>query len=210
MKLYLIGGLGADERVFKYLDIETETQVIKWIDPRPKEELNHYAKRLLEQIDQNEDFGLLGVSFGGIVAIELAKLTQPQKLILVSSVETNNQLPKTYVAIGKTQILKIIPNTLIKPPKLLLGYLFGAKNKQLLEQIIEDTKPEFIRWALNRMIDWSNESTSIRPTRIHGTNDKLIPLKGKSIEVNDGGHFMIVDKAKEISKLVNEQLKYAG
>lgn len=31
MKLYLIGGLGADERVFQYLTIEPPTQVIKWI-----------------------------------------------------------------------------------------------------------------------------------------------------------------------------------
>lgn len=210
MKLYLIGGLGADERVFKFLDIKNETQVIKWINPKPKEELKHYAKRLLEQINQNEDFGILGVSFGGIVAIELTKLAQPQKLILVSSVETNTQLPKTYLTIGKTQILKIIPNALIKPPKLLLSYLFGAKNKKLLEQIIRDTNPEFIRWALNKIIEWSNDLTQIKAVRIHGTNDKLIPLIGKSIEIKDGGHFMIVDKAEEISNLINEQMKYAG
>jgi len=99
---------------------------------------------------------------------------------------------------------------LIKPPKLLSGFLFGAKNKKLLEQIIKDTSPEFIRWALNKMIECSRDSTLIKAVRIHGTNDKLIPLIGKSIEVNDGGHFMIVDKAEEISNLINEQMKYAG
>lgn len=210
MKLYLIGGLGADERVFKYLNLNVETNIIQWIEPRPREELKSYANRLLKQINQNEDFGILGVSFGGIVAIEISKLIKPSNLILISSVETNDQLPIHYLMIAKTRILNIIPNSLIKPPNFLLRFLFGANNKPLLEQIIKDTKPEFIRWALNSIIKWSNNSTYKDVVRIHGTNDKIIPLKGNAIEVKDGGHFMIVDKADEISNLVNEQMKYAG
>ena len=162
----------------------------------------------MKQINHDDEFGILGVSFGGIIAIEISKLIKPKKLILISSVETSTQLPQTYVSLGKTQILNLIPNPLIKPPKPLLGFLFGAKNKRLLKQIINDTKPEFIRWALNAIVNWSNEEKPIEAIRIHGTKDKLIPLKGEEIEIKDGGHFMIVDKAEEISKLINEQMKY--
>jgi len=69
MKIYLIGGLGADERVFKYLKLDCETQVIKWLEPKQKETIISYSKRLLKQINQEENFALLGVSFGGIIAI---------------------------------------------------------------------------------------------------------------------------------------------
>ena len=131
-------------------------------------------------------------------------------MFLISSVETSQQLPQNCISIGKTQILNWIPNQFIKPPKPLLGLLFGTENKKLLEEIIKDTKPKFIRWALNAIINWSNELNYMDTIRIHGTKDKLIPLKGKAIEVRDGGHFMIVDKADEISKLVNERIKYAG
>lgn len=207
MKLYLIGGLGADERVFNYLELDIETTVLEWIEPKTMEELQSYAIRLVEQINQKEEFGILGVSFGGIVAIEMSKLIKPSKLILISSVETYRQLPRKYVSIGRLKILNLIPNQFLKPPKPLLDFLFGAKDKQLLKQIIEDTEPEFIRWALNSIIKWSNEFKSIKTIRIHGTKDKLIPLKGEAIKVKDGGHFMIVDKADEISKIVNEQMK---
>lgn len=209
MKLYLIGGLGADERVFNYLKLNCETKVIEWIEPKLKETIISYSRRLLKQVNQEEKFGLLGVSFGGIIAIELSKLSKPENVILISSVETDNQLPGTYLTIGKTRILNLIPNSLIKPPKPLLGFLFGAKNKQLLEQIIKDTSPTFIRWALNTIIQWSNKKNLIKPIRIHGTNDKLIPLKGKALKIENGGHFMIVDNAEQISKLVNEQMEYA-
>lgn len=206
----MIGGLGADERVFKFLKLNSDFEILRWINPDPKEELESYANRLLKQINQDEEFGLLGVSFGGIVAIEISKIIKPKKLILISSVESSSQLPKSYISIGKTRILNLIPNSLIKPPKQIMGFLFGAQNIELLEQIINDTKPEFIRWALNTIIDWSNISTPIAVIRIHGTNDKLIPLKGSAITIKNGGHFMIVDKADEISNLINEQMKYAG
>ena len=208
MKLYLIGGLGADERVFKFLKLNNETQVIQWIKPSPKEDLKEYAKRLLSQINQHEEYGLLGVSFGGIVAIELSKLIQPKILILVSSVATSGQLPKSYVSIGKTKILNVIPDSLLKPPSQLLGFLFGARNKELLKQIISDTDPGFIRWALNSIINWSSEEKLANVIRIHGTNDKLIPLKGSAIEVEGGGHFMVVDKAGEVSNLINGLMEH--
>lgn len=115
-----------------------EHQIIEWIDPNPNESIESYAKRLIPQIDVNTEFGLLGVSFGGLISIELGKQINPQKIILISSVETSNQLSSRYLKIGKSGILNLIPNSLIKPPNFLLGYLFGATDKQLLQEIIKD------------------------------------------------------------------------
>lgn len=210
MKLYQIGGLGADERVFRYLDLDCDTQTLNWIEPIKNEDLKSYTNRLQTQIDQTEDFGILEVSFGGIVAIELSKLCKPKKLILVSSVEHENQLSKLYLLIGRSGIIQWLPNRMIKPPKFILGFVFGTQNKKLIRKIVDDTKPEFIRWALNQIINWKSKSTLIVPVRIHGTNDFLIPLKGKAITVIGGGHFMIVDRAEEISNLVNLQMMNAG
>lgn len=52
MKLYLIGGLGADKRVFEKLKIDVTTEVIEWIKPENNDDLNSYVKRLSAQIDQ--------------------------------------------------------------------------------------------------------------------------------------------------------------
>ena len=207
MKLYLIGGLGADERVFRFLKIDCEVEVLKWLKPIQGETISAYAKRLLVQVNQNQDYGFLGVSFGGMVAMELAKISRPRKLILISSVAVANQLPRIIRIFGKSGMLNLIPNLFIKPPSILSVFLFGAKNKKLLTEIIDDTDPVFIRWALNVIVHWSNDSNEIIPIRIHGSRDRLIPLKGNSIVLKEGGHFMIVDKAQEISKLVNNQLK---
>ncbi len=203
MIIYCIGGLGADERVFQFIDFQCEAKFIKWIEPANGEALENYANRLKSQIDVTKEFAILGVSFGGLVAIELSKLLKPQLLILISSVESHRQLPKALVAIGRIGFLKIIPRALIKPPKFLLHFLFGAKDRELLSEIIDDTDPSFIKWALHQMLIWENELIEVNLLRIHGTNDKLIPLKGEAHMIKKGGHFMIVDNAIEIAKLIN-------
>ena len=92
MKLYGLSGLGTDKRVFEYLTLDYEFIPIDWIEPRRKETIEEYALRLSELIDKNEDFGILGVSFGGLVAIEISKILNPKLTILISSVETKNEL----------------------------------------------------------------------------------------------------------------------
>jgi hypothetical protein len=207
MTLYLIGGLGADERVFQYLTIQQHpTKIINWIKPIQKESLTDYTYRLSEQIDTTYPFGLLGVSFGGIIAVELSKILKPQITILISSVELSSQLPMYFIKSARTGIVNLLPKTMIKPPSFIMHFIFGAVNKKLLTKIINDTDPDFIKWAIDKIAHWQNETLLPKAIRIHGTNDKLIPLAGKAIEIKDGTHFMIVDRAEEISAIVNDHM----
>lgn len=206
IKLYLIGGLGADERVFRNLSFEFPVQAISWIPPRKKEVISDYVKRLSTQIDTEADFGILGVSYGGLIAIELSKFLNPKFLVLISSVETYQQLPSKLIILAKLGLLKLIPNRFIKPPKFLRYYLFGAKDKNILNEIIDDTDPKFLRWALATMMSWKNDSIEVKTIRIHGENDKLIPLRGEAIKMKEAGHFMVVDNAMELSRLINSEI----
>lgn len=206
MKIYAIGGLGADERVFRYLNLDVPIVPLIWIDPAEGEELKAYCGRLSKQIDSSEEFGIIGVSFGGIVAVELNKILNPKITILISSVSTSRELPASRV-LGKIGILSLIPNSIMKPPQFVFNYLFGATNRDLLKEIISDTDRNFIRWALGAIINWESDARSANIHRIHGTHDRLIPLIGRARKIEKGGHFMIVDKAKELSTIINDLLK---
>ncbi len=49
--VYFISGLGADERVFQFLDLsEIEHQFIKWNEPRKNESISNYCLELAEQL----------------------------------------------------------------------------------------------------------------------------------------------------------------
>lgn len=209
MKLYAISGLGADKSVFKYLKLNCELIFINWIEPSEGETIQYYAARLAQQIDTKEKYGILGVSFGGLVAVEMSKQLNPILTILVSSAETRYELRSVYRLLGKSQLITIIPKTFLNPPRVIANWLFGTKEKELLNRILNDTDWYFAKWAINELLRWDNqEKVSNQLLKISGTSDKLIPpCRDSDLKlVHNGEHLMIIDQAAVISQLINNEL----
>jgi pimeloyl-ACP methyl ester carboxylesterase len=212
MKIYAISGLGADERVFKYLSLEHELVPIIWIAPKSKESIVEYANRLINEyeIDQDENFGILGVSFGGLIAVEISKLLSPELTVLISSAETRDDLSGVIKIAGKSKLIELIPERLFNPPKAIAHFLFGTDKKELLNSILDDTDLNFAKWATRELINWQNQKRLPNLIKIGGSKDKLLASKGKNTIIVEGGeHFMIVDRANEISEIINEKIKQA-
>ena len=54
-ELFLLSGLGADKRVFDFLDLsDYSIHHVNWIIPIPKESMAQYANRLLPQITSDK------------------------------------------------------------------------------------------------------------------------------------------------------------
>ncbi|SFR75557.1 alpha/beta fold hydrolase [Maribacter stanieri] len=208
MKVYGISGLGADKRVFKHLSLDFEFLPIDWITPKNDESIKHYSERLSKVIDTKNDFCLIGVSFGGLIATEISQILNPKKVILISSAHTKNELRPIYKWFGKVKIIKLIPAFLLNPPRILAKYIMGAKNNLILNEILDDTDASFVKWALYELTRWQNSKQSNTVLKINGTIDKLIPPRGTTRMklIQNGGHFMIVDRADEISKIINNEL----
>ncbi|WP_109853411.1 alpha/beta hydrolase [Aquimarina sp. AU58] len=211
MKIYGISGLGADKRIFDSLTLNFEFIPIDWITPNKNESIKDYSKRLSRVIDTKTDFCLVGVSFGGLIATEISQILAPKTTILVSSAHTKNELRTIFRWFGKIKLIKLIPSSLFDPPRLIAKYLFGAKNAKLLNDILDDTDLKFAKWAINELANWKNITQSKNILKINGTKDKLIPPKGntKMELIENGEHFMIVDRANEISKIINNEIKRA-
>jgi pimeloyl-ACP methyl ester carboxylesterase len=209
MKIYAFSGLGADKRVFQFLNLKAQLIPVDWIAPKQNETIDNYAKRLFEAINPEEEFAILGVSFGGLIAMEISKIYKPKLTILISSAETKHELPPIYRLFGKSGVIKFIPKFLLRPPKKMTKWLFGAENSILLYQIIDDTDLTFAKWAIEKITTWKNEYRLERLYKIHGTNDKMIPIKpdSKTIAIPGGGHFMIVDRATELSTVINKLIE---
>ena len=210
MKIYAISGLGADKRVFEFLTLDNELISLDWITPKANEPIEEYTKRFAENygIEKNNNFIVLGVSFGGLIATEISKLYQPKMTILISSAETKNEINKFGKIIGRVGITKILPKKLFDPPRKIAHYIFGTDKKELLNSILDDTDLNFAKWAVNELLNWKNVTKLENVLKIGGSKDKLLPPKDeKTIIIEDGEHFMIVDKATEISRIINEQIK---
>ncbi|HEX6889921.1 MAG TPA: alpha/beta hydrolase [Chryseolinea sp.] len=207
-ELYLLSGLGADRRVFDFLDLHGFKLIhIDWIKPEKGEKIESYARRLLEQIRTSRPT-MIGVSFGGIIAIEIAKQIDTDKLILISSAKTKADIPLRYRLAGSFWN-KLIPAPLYRKANVVVYWLFGVKNrkeKELLKAILEDADNDFVDWATNSIVNWDNEILLPNVITIHGTADRLIPFNKADHKVDHGGHLMVVSKAKEVSRILRNIL----
>ncbi|HQO38949.1 MAG TPA: alpha/beta hydrolase [Spirochaetota bacterium] len=212
--LNFISGLGADERVFQYLDVPVpDKNFVKWIDPRKNESLENYAARLASQIDPSKENVLICVSFGGLIGIELSKFFRFDKVILISSVKNKKEIPFYYRIAGLLRIDKFLPVFMFKSLTPLMLYLFGITDiseKELFREIIRETDAGFLKWAITRILCWKNIIHSDDIYHIHGTSDRLLPVKNikNCIKVQGGHHFMVVSRSGEISGIINEILSF--
>lgn len=208
--IYLLSGLGADKRVFDFIDFaEFKVIHIYWITPLGNESIESYARRLTNQIKTVKPT-LLGVSFGGLLAIEIAKQIETEKVILISSAKTKFDIPFYFRAAGQLKLIKIIPARILKTVNSLTFWFFGAvteKEKDLLRTIITETDSKFLKWAVEKIVNWKNISELPTLTHIHGTDDKILPLRTANYKIANGGHLMIISKGAELSKLIHKILE---
>ncbi|MDY7021951.1 MAG: alpha/beta hydrolase, partial [Cyanobacteriota bacterium] len=107
--VYFISGLGADKRVFRRLKTEGYQPVhIDWIEPEKGESISDYAQRLATQI-KSENPILVGLSFGGLIAVEMAKHLNPEKVILISSAKNHTEVPPYFKLFRWFPIHRIFP-----------------------------------------------------------------------------------------------------
>lgn len=213
MTIYFISGLGADKRAFGKLKLPDNYIVkhIDWITPIENEPLENYALRLSKEIDTTHPFVIVGLSFGGIIATEISKILKPKLTVLISSIASKQFLPWYYKIIGLTFLDKLIPASILKKPSRLSFYFFGAKTietKKLLTNIFHDTDEIFLKWAIRKIVTWKNIVVPTNLFHIHGSADKILPLRflRADVEIKAGGHLMVFDKADQVSKILTERL----
>ena len=102
-----------------------------------------------------------------------------------------------------------MPSSLVLRGNSITNYLFGINtqdDKKLLSEILRDTDPTFFKWAINAITKWRN-NVDPNGVVIHGSKDGILS-KTNDVQhvIEGGGHFMIVNRAKEISKILEKEL----
>ena len=213
-QIYLFSGLGADYRAFEKLDFTGyETHHIQWIQPENRESIAQYAKRISGQI-KTENPILIGLSFGGMVAVEVSKLVKTEKVILIASAKTKHDIPVYYRWAGQINLHKVLPLQWLVKANFINYWAFGVTNisdKLLLKSILKETDLRFFKWAMHAIVKWSNTEVNPAIYQIHGTTDRILPFRlvKAKYAIKKGGHLMTVNKAALVSQEVNKILRQA-
>jgi pimeloyl-ACP methyl ester carboxylesterase len=211
---YGVPGLGATGEIFERLKMPDRFHLhsITWECERKGETLADYAGRLLPQIDQSRPFIIAGFSFGGPIAVELAKICRPIAVVIVSGVVRGSEIPfylkylRAFHAYKLAPIMDILWTPLIRWG---CGLAFGTRDRNaldLLTPMIQKTDASFYIWGLEAMMDWRNEEVPQSLLKIHGSKDRLLPLRyvKPDIIIKGGGHFIVYTHGPEIGAIIGE------
>jgi hypothetical protein len=184
---------------------------LDWLEPNNNESLEEYCYRFSNLIGNSELFSIAGLSFGGIIAIELTRYLNPEHVILLSSPGSRKELPTKYRLMGLLRLHKFVPTSFLKTPTPIVYWLFGAhkdQDKILLGQILKDTSPTFLKWALDKVLRWKRTEVPDHVFHIHGTKDRIIPYKATEVDIaiEGAGHFMVYTHAERVSEAINQRL----
>ncbi len=213
LNVYCIPGMGVDGRLFKNLKLNNcLIHHIKWETPFKNESLASYAMRLAKQIDTSQSFALIGVSFGGMCCMEIAKKLKPVKTFIVSSSKSRAEVPQKIKIWTNIPLYKYISDSTYKNAAFLLKKQFGVTTEEQSKRFREmlDASPkDYFKGAVHCIMKWDNKEYPESVVHIHGNADQILPhrlISNCDYTIKNGTHFMIINKADEINKIINKEL----
>jgi pimeloyl-ACP methyl ester carboxylesterase len=214
MKAYFISGMAADGRVFRNIRLPEgfEPVYLDWIEPSKNESLHDYAMRLAARIDTQQPFALIGLSFGGMLATEIAKHYKPVITVLISSIPLSAHLPGYFRTMAKLRLHKFVPVSLVKTGAMAKRFFTkeSSDDKKLLWQIIRESNPRLIRWSMEAILSWNNDRMPEPVCHIHGTRDEILPIRytQPTHTIDRGGHMLVMDRADMVNDILKNTLRF--
>ena len=219
LPLILLPGMGADRRLFREQIAAIDSVVVpEWIDPKPGEKLVEYAERMARSIDPGGPCLVGGASFGGMVALEMARHLKAKACFLIGSVRSPDELPL------RTRIFKpaawLVPawslalvDGLARLALAVGGRWMRASTRSALAQFTNANR-RFVRWASLALLGWKPpaEPLSIPVFQIHGDRDSVLPhrLTRPDVVVPGAGHLLSMTFPDEVNEFLRVRMQQVG
>ncbi len=195
----------ANSHVFERVHLPTdlyETHFLDWLMPLSKNEsLDSYITRFSKLITTPKPI-FIGVSFGGIIAQELAAQFNNSQVVIISSIKHQNELGYFHQFLKQTKIYKLLPIRFINYGEKQLFKIANPSFKRTLKSYrkyltIRDVI--YTQWAIQIFFNWK-QSKTLNILHIHGDKDLIFPLKHikKAIIISEGTHGIILSKSSTI------------
>lgn len=206
--VYFMPGMAASSSIFERIHLPTETfemHLLEWVLPKKNESLKDYAKRMAKNI-KHENVILVGVSFGGILVQEMKPFVNTKKVIIISSVKSNVELPRRMKIAKATKAYKLVPTQLLENIEFFAKFAFGSsilkQRIKLYEKFLSVRDKSYLDWAIEQIINWERKEIDEEIIHIHGESDEVFPLRHikNCIKVKGGTHIMIITKYRWLNE----------
>lgn len=208
-------GMAANCDIFEKISLERSKfnlHYIEWLEPEINEPLEAYCTRIARKITTPNPI-LIGVSFGGIIVQEIAKIIHVEKVIIISSVKDPSEFPKRIIWAKKWKLYRFFPTSYINLFENLTKKLVSSKkihNRiEMYQKYLSVRSVNYLDWAFKNVILWENKNPIQNVYHLHGTKDHIFPHKRikNAHFLEKGTHVMVLVNAHWINKKLEEILE---
>jgi pimeloyl-ACP methyl ester carboxylesterase len=209
--LILLSGMGADERLFRYQKATFPNLIVpSWIEPNTNESLSDYAERLARLADPGVPCFVGGVSFGGIVALEMVPHLQAMACFLIGSIRSPEQLPWPMRMFRP--LSRLTPDQLAQLTALCLRLSKPSLPRRADRQLGRYAEPNanFLRWASLSVWAWKPQRSATTPVyHIHGELDRTLPVRMTTpdVIVRGGDHMLPWTCPEQVNAFLRERMQ---
>jgi pimeloyl-ACP methyl ester carboxylesterase len=213
--IYLIPGLGADHRNYPSCWRELPgCTCLEWPEYHGEPCLPAVARFLIESWKLPPNAVLIGSSFGGAMACELAKLHPVHSLVLVASATSGEDFVTTARMKRLTRILPLrLMQMLFRCSRPALEAIWGRSatpvTRGILDsiQMFSSCQPAFYRNMFQALSTWEGfVDDRTRVIRIHGRHDKMVATPATADLWLEGGHLIAMTHARECVDFLQARL----
>lgn len=213
MTIYLLPGVGCDKRLFSRIELPGhEVKVLEWPPFSKGCTLAELAADMRAGVDATQPHILAGVSMGGMVAQELAALTKPTHVVIISSWKGPQEMPMPIRMMRGKHPERMLTPALFKHTLPLVRWQMGVETPEdvaLLDALVQAHPLDQLKIQINACLSWEGPAVPVQHlTHIHGDKDRLMPLAPiVDAEVVHGGtHFMVYSMAAEVGAALRRAL----
>jgi pimeloyl-ACP methyl ester carboxylesterase len=192
--IYALPGMGADKNMYPGAwQTLADCKFVEWPTYNGEDSIAAIAKRITTEQKIRAGDVLIGSSLGGIVACEMAEITQVGSLVLVGGAKKKEEI---------SGFLSMIHPLVDLTPLSFIQRLAG-KIPSDVAQMFSKGQAEFIRAMCRAIFDWDGlGDVRVRLLRIHGKKDRVIPLPEGVQHILDGGHFIAMTHSQECVNII--------
>ena len=124
-------------------------------------------------------------------------------------------MPKHMKLAQVTNAHRLLPTQWIKNLETFALFVFGNGIQRRLDhykRYLSERDPEYLSWAIDRLVKWNRNSPHKDIIHIHGAQDSIFPVKNiqDPFIKTDGDHAIILTKSdwfnKNLPKILTENL----
>ena len=188
--IYLLPGMGADHRMYAAPAWHTlpQARALDWPAHGGETTITDIAARVIADAQIRDGDVIIGSSLGGIVGCEIANQMRLRALVLIGSAQSPDEISKLLAVLHP--LAAVAPLELIRTAT--------AKLPGELCEMFASSEARFVRAMCRTVFTWAGlRSERIRPCRLHGRHDRVIPAPAVADLLLDGGHLVAMTHASE-------------